>query len=341
MDSVTMFAGLDYHQDSIQVCVMDSAGRMLVNKACENSVEAVASLLKGAGAVESVALEACCGAQDFGEKLSGLGAWRVDLAHAGYVAKLKGSPDKTDFSDSRLVADLLRVGYLPRVWLAPADIRDLRQLVHHRQRLVNQRRDLKLQIGACLREQRVKVAGTGRWSKRWVAAVKDHAQLTEQVRWIIHQKFVFIEQIGVWIKDVEKRLQEASGRQALTQKLRTIEGVGEVTAWTLLAYIGRFDRFKNGKQLSRYCGLSPRNASSGNKQADAGLVNGCNKDLRAVLIQAAQRLARTDPRWKALAQKMTGSGKPKSLVIAAVANRWVRSMHHRLTRPEDEVAANG
>ena len=78
------------------------------------------------GSVQAVAIEACCGAADFGEELlshvraaGGVGGFRVELAHPGYVARLKQSPDKTDFSDARLLADLSRVGYLPRVWLAP------------------------------------------------------------------------------------------------------------------------------------------------------------------------------------------------------------------------------
>ena len=50
---------------------------------------------------------------------------------------MKSSPDKSDYSDGQLIADLTRVGYLPRVWLAPAYIRELRQLVNHRQQLVD------------------------------------------------------------------------------------------------------------------------------------------------------------------------------------------------------------
>lgn len=330
MSRVTMFAGLDYHQESIQVCVMDLQGKVRVNRACANDLGAVSSVLASAGEVGAIALEACCGAADLGEKLAGCGSWRVDLAHAGYVAKLKGSPDKTDYSDARLLADLTRVGYLPRVWLAPRAIRDLRQLVHHRQVLVNQRRSLKLQIGACLREQRVKVAEAGRWSRRWLEAVKGHVQLSEAVRWIIGEKLEQIAQVGRWIEHAEEQLREASGKHELIGRLRKMEGVGEVTSWTLLAYIGRFDRFKNGKQLARYCGLSPRNSSSGQKRADAGLIDACCKELRAVLIQAAQRLVRTDARWRALAERLLAKGKAKTLVVAAIANRWVRSMHHRM-----------
>jgi hypothetical protein len=49
----------------------------------------------------------------------------VQLAHPGYVARMKQSRDKTDFGDARMLADLERVGYLPRVWLAPEEVREM------------------------------------------------------------------------------------------------------------------------------------------------------------------------------------------------------------------------
>lgn len=333
MTKVTMFAGLDYHQDSIQVCVMDQSARVRVNRACANEVGEVAAMLKSVGEVGAIAIEACCGAADLAQDLAAMGSWRVELAHPGYVARLKGSPDKTDYTDARLLADLTRVGYLPRVWLAPQAIRDVRQLVNHRQRLVNQRRDLKLQVGACLREQRVKVEDAGRWSRRWVDAIRGHSRLSESVRWVIGQMLEQILVIDKWVDQAEDRLREATCGNAVIGRLRKIEGIGEVTAWWLLGQVGRFDRFSNGKQLARYCGLSPKNSSSGARQADGGLIDGCCKGLRAVLIQAAQRLVRTDARWKALAAKLRSKGKPQCVVIAAVANRWVRSLHHRMVDP--------
>jgi hypothetical protein len=51
------------------------------------------------------------------------------------------------------------------------------------------------------------------------------------------------------------------------------------------------------------------------------------------LIQAAHRLVRTQPRWRALAERMMKKGKPKTVAVAAVANRWLRTVHHRMTRP--------
>jgi transposase len=109
----------------------------------------------------------------------------------------------------------------------------------------------------------------------------------------------------------------------------TIKGIGLVTATTLRAEIGRFDRFRTGKQLARFCGLSPRNASSGKRQADAGLIKAGNNELRALLIETAHRLIRRDERWTALAARLSGRGKPTGVVVAAVANRWVRWLYHQ------------
>src|SRR5690606_20883241 len=102
---------------------------------------------------------------------------------------------------------------------------------------------------------------------------------------------------------------------------------------TLRAEVGRFDRFDYGKQLSRFCGVTPRNASSGARQADAGLIRAGNPALRHVLIELAHRLIRMrDQRWAKLAADLLQRGKPKNVVVAAVANRWVRWLHHELRR---------
>ena len=116
----------------------------------------------------------------------------------------------------------------------------------------------------------------------------------------------------------------------------TEPGVGEITAWVLRAEIGRFDRFGNGKSLSRFCGLSPRNASSGARQADAGLIKAGSTLLRATLIELAHRLARWQPRWAQFKQRLRAAGKPGSVASAAVANRWVRGLYYRMTEDTEQ-----
>jgi transposase len=96
------------------------------------------------------------------------------------------------------------------------------------------------------------------------------------------------------------------------------------------AELGHAGRFRSGKQLSRFCGLTPRNASSGQRQADAGLIPAGNRQLRSTLIEAAHRLRRCEPRWRAFAQRLEDRGKKPCVVVAAVANRWVRGLYHDL-----------
>ena len=333
MSTVTCFVGLDYHQDAVQVCVLDESGRQLLNRSCPNDWRRIAEAASSVGAVKRAAVEACCGAADLSEELHAGAGWHVDLAHPGYVERMKRSPDKTDFSDGRMLADLTRVGYLPRVWLASAYERDLRQLVNHRQTLVDQRRAAKLRVGALLREHRAKApadAGASRWTRAWVAWAGSAAELSVHARWIVAELLAEVAHLDKRVAAADARLREATGHDPLVKRLTSEPGVGEVTAWVLRAFVGRFDRFASGKQLSRYCGLSPCNASSGARQADAGLVRGCNKLLRATLIQAAHRLTRTEPRWRGLAESMKGRGKPGSVIAAAVANRWARGLWHRM-----------
>ncbi len=113
-------------------------------------------------------------------------------------------------------------------------------------------------------------------------------------------------------------------------EIMDLPGIGPVTAWMLRAEVGRFDRFATGKQLARFCGVTPRNASSGCRQADAGLIKAGNPQLRAILMQAAHRLIRQPGEWADLGARLLKAGKPKNVVVAAVANRWVRWLFHQM-----------
>jgi transposase len=318
---------LDYHDSVVQVCVMDAGGSMLGNRGCPNDRVEIVGYVEQFGQVVRTGIEACTGAANLAEELVQHG-WSVDLAHPGYVARMKQNPDKTDYGDARMLADLERVGYLPRVWLAPEETRELRRLVRYRQSLVNQRRNARLRIRASLREHRLRVDWRA-WSKPWMYWVKG-VVLPEQSRWIVDQLLASLQWLNEQIVTVEKRLDQVTRGDSLVEMLVRQSGIGPVTAWTLRAEIGRFDRFRSGKQLARFCGLTPRNASSGKRQADAGLIKAGNPELRAVLIEAAQRLRRCDARWRELSNRLIRAGKSGSVTTAAVANRWIRWLYYQV-----------
>lgn len=332
METVPVFIGLDYHMASVQVCVVDGSGKQLVNRKCANDAAAVAAAIGPGREPSRVAVESCCGAADLAEELIVQAGWPVSLAHPGYVARMRHNPDKSDFSDARMLAELCRVGMVPPVWLAPAWIRDLRMLVRLRADLVGRKRAVKTRILGALRAQRAKepASARGRWSRWWLSWLTGEAPLSADAKFVVRLHLEELAHLDAQIRTVESRLAELTADDPVVKCLRAVKGVGPVTAWAMRALIGRFDRFRNGKQLARFCAVTPRNASSGARMADSGLIRAGDPLLKTVLIEAAQRLRRFVPRWAELSRSMQERGKPVSVIVAAVANRWVRSMYHEL-----------
>lgn len=340
MDIVSVYVGLDYHSDSIRVCVMRADGEELFNRSVGNEVGHVIEAVEGVGPVvlvRGVALEACTGSAEFAARLATATEWPVRLAHAAAVHRLKQGPDKTDHGDAWHLANLIRVNYLPEVWLADEQTRQLRHLVRYRQALMADAKDVKLRIRSLLKEDCVaETCAQQAWTKTWLEWLGT-ASLPEQSRWIVEQQLSLLTTLQAKIAEADQRMAAITESDATVQKLLEQPGVGLVTALLLRAVVGRFDRFRNGKQLSRYCGVTPCNASSGKRQADSGLVEAGHHDLRAALIQLAKRLPRHEPRWKEFKEHL-GKRKAANVVSAAIANRWLRRLYHELV-PERTSAA--
>ena len=230
------FVGLDYHDSEIQVCVLDRDGSVLRNGRVDNQLGAILDFVDQAldgRRVKGVAIESCCGAANLAEQLREHG-WEVELAQAGIGSRMKQNPDKTDFSDARLLADLVRVGSLPRVWSPPEAIRDLRRLTRHRQQLVDERRRIKLRRRAILREERIVTpsdVGTV-WTVSWKEWLRTTTTLRAHTRWVMDNHLAKEKQVSQEIRDVEKRLAECTKDDAVVPKLLEEKGVGLVTAVT-------------------------------------------------------------------------------------------------------------
>lgn len=226
----------------------------------------------------------------------------------------------------------------------PEAIRELRRLVRYRQDLANRRRQIKQRLRCLLRDARQKppvIEGQPlrAWTKLWWLWLENRTELGNESRWIVQRHTAELKHVAEQIVEVEKRLEQVTANDALLAKLLEQRGIGPVTAWTMRAEIGQFERFRTGKQLSRYCGLSPRNCSSGSRQADGGLIKAANPALRASLLEAAHRLGRLEPRWAQLKRRLVDAGKPRALAAAAVANRWVRWLFHQMRPPSAATTA--
>lgn len=341
MTTLTRFVGLDYHQESIQVCVLDGQGRVLANRSVGNDWCAIARVVEDCCDGEDccagdapvnvkASAESCSGAAHLADELIRKTGWSVTLAHPGIVNRMRQNPDKSDKADAFILADLVRLGYLPRVWLAPEEIRQLRFLVRFRGTQVKHQTQVKLRLRALLREHRLRPPqGVNAWTIAWFCWLRS-LELDEASVFLRDQYLAELVDVQRRIREVEQLLRQRAAGDAVVAKLMSLEGIGLITAITMRAEIARFDRFDSGKQLARYAGVTPRNASSGQRQADAGLIKAGNPGLRMVLIQAAQRLINFSADWNAFAARLRQKGKPHNVIVAAVANRWLRRLYHQM-----------
>ena len=88
--SQTVFVGLDYHAQSVQVCVLDRQGKQLANRSCANDWQAVQRVVSRVGGKDvhvQAAIESCCGAADLADELiacaSGRWTWLIPVTWPG------------------------------------------------------------------------------------------------------------------------------------------------------------------------------------------------------------------------------------------------------------------
>lgn len=331
------YVGIDYHTSKVQVCVMSEAGEVLMNRSCDNDTLEVATLIGKHGGVKRVCAEACNGSAEFLDDLRKITGWQARLCHPGYVRRMKHNPDKSDKSDGELIADLDRVNYIPRVWIAPVEVRELRTLTRYREQAVERKKKAKLRIRGMLRKHRIHWEGEcGLWTKAGFAWLSSIDCLPPLELWVFREYLEEYQAADSQLKRVEKKLEEFARSDALTLYLMSKPGIGLVVATTMRAEIGDFTRFRRGKELSRFCGVTPCNASSGSRQVDAGLIRAGAPILKRVIIEAAHRMMRLDPRWHAFATRMRKAEKPYPVVVASVANRWLRGLLYEVKEFQEE-----
>src|SRR5258708_32898899 len=83
MSSVTVFVGLDYHQDSVQECVLDAAGGVLSNKPCRNDTAMIVQRVAAFGDRAFPAIESCSGAASRADSPAAVPGWSVHRGHRG------------------------------------------------------------------------------------------------------------------------------------------------------------------------------------------------------------------------------------------------------------------
>jgi transposase len=123
--------GMDLHRRRSVLVRMTEDGRKLETVRIENSAQALRAVLARAGKHPRVVVEATYGWYWAADVLEAAGA-EVHLAHPLGVKAYTYRRVKDDERDAADLADLLRMGRLPEAWIAPPEIRELRELTRYR-----------------------------------------------------------------------------------------------------------------------------------------------------------------------------------------------------------------
>jgi transposase len=272
--------------------------------------------------------------------------WLVDLlAELGHelwvgdAAQIRASyvrQQKTDRRDAAHILKLLVEGRFPRVWMPSSEVRDLRQLLLHRYKLVIIRARVKNELQhLCLNK------GVQRQRKLWTKAGQQLLRELPLKAWAGRRRDDLLGLMAMLNQQIEP-LDEAVKAEAQQDKmallLQTQPGVGPITALAYVLTMGDVRRFPRGKQVASYLGLIPREHSSGGRQHLGAISKQGNRMLRMLLVEAATTAVRLDPEFKKEYQHRCHQ-KPKGVAKVAAARKLAVRLYWmlRTQKPYPEV----
>lgn len=196
---------------------------------------------------------------------------------------------KTDRIDSRVLAELLRADYLPRVWQPGPETRRLRRLTHRRAALVSDRTRLKNRLHSVLHHCLVPLPRGDLFSKSGLAWLRE-LTLPEPEAAARDSDLRLLAQTEQEIAQVDQLLVKEAWQDEKVRLLMSIPGIDYTVAQTCLAAIGDVSRFANAKKLASYLGLNPSTHQSATHCVHGPITKQGNAHARWLLVQAAQHL---------------------------------------------------
>jgi len=246
---------MDLHRRRSVLVRMTEDGRRLGTAKITNSPAALRREIARAGQHPKVVLEATYGWYWAADTLAAAGA-EVHLAHPLGVKAFSYRRVKNDERDSADLADLLRMGRLPEAWIAPHEVRELRELTRYRQKLVHLRTSCKDQVHGVLAKLGVPVACTdifGVAGSAWLDTLGLPQPYAGKVTSLRHLAGELTTEITMLSEVIASLLAGDRGYQVIQQ----LPGIGPVLAAVITAEIGDVTRFKNAGQLCSQAGLTP------------------------------------------------------------------------------------
>ncbi len=222
------------------------------------------------------------------------------LAHALEVKKRMPGRNKTDGLDAKGLALLLRNDALPEVWIPPAKLLDLRDLMRTRLSVRQQGTLLKCRIQAALRRYGVRDYA----DRADLFAYKSRAKLAaslgrlpQETRIAALQEWELLDFLEAQIGALEERIRERIATIGWVRLLKSLPGVGTILGATIYLEIGDVQRFVTPEKLASYAGLVPTVHASGGKTWQGPTPRSANHFLKWAFVEAANVIVAHQKQW--------------------------------------------
>jgi len=338
--------GCDFHPSFQQIAMVDTeTGEQGEKRLTPQEAVPFYSQLQGQKVV--VGMEASGNTLWFERLLAGLGH-QMHLGDASKIRAMEVRKQKTDRRDAELLLKLLLEDRFPEVWVPSLEMRDVRQLLLHRHKLVGMRRQVKNQLQHLALNQGVQK----KW-KLWSRAGRQLLQELPLSGWTARRRkdlLRWLDELDQEIAELDRAVEQEAGQHAVARLLQTHPGIGPVTSLAFVLTLGKIERFQHSRQVVSYLGLNPAENSSGGRQRLGGISKQGNPMLRSLLVEAGQSASRGDTELKRAYQRLRQrkhSAVAKVMVARKLAVRlywmWRTQQPYSATRmqgsPSHPVAA--
>jgi transposase len=312
------FIGLDVHKKTISYCVKDASGHVHQEGKLGATRRELDGWIKTLPQPRTIAMEATIFTGWIYDHLLPH-AEKVKVAHPLMLRAIAAAKKKNDKIDAGKIADCLRCDFLPECHMTSTEIRDRRRTLRYRSLLMKQTVQMKNRISGLLMETGVsynkqRLHKVGYFSE----LLSTNEEVNESIRPLLKLSRETIARSG----KIEYALISSLERDPLLadrlERLRTIPGVGPITALTWALEIGDASRFRTIKQAISYCGLCGEEKSSADKVMRTPLSKQRNKHIQRVLVEAAKLAPRQNHELALVyeREKQRGNGNRATLAVA-------------------------
>jgi len=231
-----------------------------------------------------------------------------------------GNRVKTDRLDSRKLARLLAKGLLKGIWVPSKKERFHRQVIRRRRQLVGDRVRTQNRIKSELCFYGIDLpAPRGQWSQVYFVNLQ---RIKFKNHWMQQSFNQLLEQYEFLCTQIDKQTQLLKQLSQLplyrdrVKILRSIPGIGILTAMEILLELQDFSGFRRAEQLAAYVGLTPSQYSSADR-IRMGRITGAGKNtVRSVLVESCWHLIRKDKAMRKKYEQIKARSGGKRAIVA-------------------------